>query len=62
MLVLREEYRVHASIVGSRDISLTIVLPSRSIPTCTPHNSLTGVPKIMKATRAPLWSTLSINN
>ena len=45
MLKLKEGYRVHVSIVGSKDILLAIVLPNRSMPTHTPHNSSTGTPK-----------------
>ena len=52
MLEPNEGYRVRVSIVESRGISLAIAPPNRNAPICTPHNSLTGAQKTMKATLA----------
>ena len=62
MLEFREEYRVRALIVGSKDTLLTIVPPNRNAPTHALLNLLTGAQKTMRATLAPQWSIQSITS
>ena len=54
MLESNEGYRVCASIVENKGILLAIAPLNRNAPIHAPHNSLTGVQKITKATPAPL--------
>ena len=48
MLKSKEEYRVHVSIVESKDISLAIAPPNRNTPTHALLNFLTGALRTMK--------------
>ena len=58
----KEGYRVHASLVESKDISLTIVPWSRNEPITGQPNSSTGVRKTMRVIQGQQQLTPCINN